>query len=84
MIETSKYGAQYQKEDNCGGMYLHVQSSTVKEACKNVIVLSKEKFYRMNINGIDSGTASEFKERKKESLSIRPFELYMCVHSGGT
>lgn len=59
MVQSGKDCTNDEKDDGRGSMQFHTQWPTIQKARKDVIILSKEEFHRMDIDGVDGGSATE-------------------------
>ena len=57
MVQSGKDGANDEEDNGRGGVQFHTQCPTIQKARKDVVILSKEEFHGMNIDGVDGGSA---------------------------
>ena len=57
MIQPGEESPNHEKENRGGSVELHVENTAEKITCENMIVLPQEELDRVDVNGIDSGTA---------------------------
>ena len=65
MVQSGKDCANDEKDDGRGGMQFHTQSPTIQKTRKDMIVLAKEEFHGMDIDGVDGGSTERYQERKR-------------------
>jgi hypothetical protein len=58
MVESGQDGANDEKDDGRGGVKLHAQRPTIQKARKDVIVLAKEEFHGMDVDGVHGSSAA--------------------------
>ena len=66
MVQSGKDCANDEKDDGRGSMQFHTQCPTIQKARKDVIVLAKEEFHWMDIDGVDGGSARKGTKCKKK------------------
>ena len=65
MVQSGKDCANDEKDDGRGSMQFHTQCPTIQKARKDVIVLAKEEFHWMDIDGVDGGSARTARKKEK-------------------
>ena len=58
MVQSGKDGANDEEDDGRGGVKLHAQRPTIQKARKDVIVLAKEEFHGMDVDGVHGSSAA--------------------------
>lgn len=58
VVESGQDGANDEKDDGRGGVKLHAQRPTIQKARKDVIVLAKEEFHGMDVDGVHGSSAA--------------------------
>lgn len=65
MVQSGKDCANDEKDDGRGSMQFHAQCPTIQKARKDMIILAKEEFHGMDIDGVDSGSARKVQKKQK-------------------
>ena len=73
MVKSSKDCTNDEKDDGRGSMQFHAQRPTIQKARKDMIILAKEEFHGMDIDGVDGGSARKVQnvKRKKNEAHSR-------------
>ena len=65
MVQSGKDCSNDEKDDGRGSMQFHAQCPTIQKARKDMIILAKEKFHWMDIDGVDGGSARTARKKEK-------------------
>lgn len=64
MVKTGEDRANDEKDYGRGSMQFHAQCPTIQKARKDMVILAKEEFHGMDIDGVDGGSARKLQKKK--------------------